>query len=283
MKNSRQIFAPIWFLVFALFSGCDAGITPDCPDPSSFNYSPDAAGSIICYDMRGCLGYQPGLAYSGSVGSTFNDPGFDRMFKEETALQSAFFQDIPANVLVLYEPSEAYANCYATYSGEILFGYYYYQKTRRNYGLLPLAGTLSHEFGHLVQYDGKWNDYGAPFFRELEADAFSGLYMALYKAIDWQHIQTYYANVYDSGDFLYNDPTHHGTPEERLAAARLGVEVAVAIMQEGAALTYDELHELFLDKIMNTIAPRSTDLIEYPDIAYPELSPAQRKALFPHK
>ncbi|MBC7778066.1 MAG: hypothetical protein H7246_21720 [Phycisphaerae bacterium] len=85
------------------------------------------------------------------------------------------------------------------------------------------------------------------------------------------------------GDNNFNDPYHHGTPSERLAAARLGVEVAAFVVQNNQMLTYDELHEVFNQYIQKEIKPRSNE-IPYKEIEFPgEVSAAQVKHLFPKK
>jgi hypothetical protein len=131
---------------------------------------------------------------------------------------------------------------------------FYY--TIKTYGELPVAGILAHEWGHRAQFSIGWQDYKKNAYRELEADAFSGYYMALAKQYAWSQIQSYYQNIYASGDYNYNNPQHHGTPDQRLQAAYLGVNTAIYAMNNGIKYTYNDLHNLFISKIQTEIAPK---------------------------
>lgn len=276
------------YLLFAFaFTFLAASCTPPvtgCMDANSFNYNPDATeddGS--CIAMTGCLGWLPNSPQSGQIVHSFDDADYDVKFAEEVSIQSVFFEDIPAEVLILKEPGPHLKNAYAASDGHILFGYYMFHEMLDNYGELPIAGILSHEWGHRTQQEMYWQDYSQPAHRELEADAFSGFYLFLAKQWAWSRIDQYYEAVMSFGDYNYNTPGHHGTPAERLAAARLGVEVANQAAQQGYAFTYDELHQIFNDYIRSEIKPRSS-IAAYPEIEFPKnVSKAQARALFPQK
>ena len=252
-----------------------------CTEPYSFNYDVNVEkddGS--CKEMYGCVGYAGNYYNSGTTGLTLNNPYWDQKINAEVGIQRNFFSGIPASVYILYEPSPDLKNAYAMQSGEILFGYHMFYYTIGTYGELPVAGILAHEWGHRAQFSFNWT-YQQPYHRELEADAFSGYYMALAKQYAWNQIQSYYANVYATGDYNYNHPSHHGTPKQRLDAAYFGVLTAIDALNSGNAYSYEELHDLFSDEIENKITKKGT-AYQYREVEYPKwLTEDYLKSLFP--
>lgn len=239
-----------------------------CRQIGSFNYNPLAEeddGS--CMAMQGCLGYASGLTNSGTLGTTLGNAYYDQKMNQEVAIQRQFFNNIPANVYILYENSAENRNAYATQDGKILFGYHMFYTIVNTHGELPVAGVLAHEWGHRTQYTYNWR-YQRNAQQELEADAFSGFYMALAKQYAWSQINSYYVNVYESGDYNFNSPVFHGTKEQRLAAALLGVQTALQVMYSGTPLSYQQLHEIFLNQIINQIGGR-TSAASMKTISYP--------------
>lgn len=281
----------LYFFCFVALVSCDLFKGSDDEDPTliegctnlnSFNYSSEAdTDDGSCIEMYGCLGYFGGYSNSGSLGVTLNDPYWDQKMNEEVIIQRNFFNGIPANVYVLYEPSVNHKNAYASPQGQIMFGYHMFYYTISVYGELPVAGILAHEWGHRTQFYHNWG-YDEKHYQELEADAFSGFYMALAKQYAWANIESYFANVYANGDYNFNHPTHHGTPEQRLASAYLGVNTAIEILNSGKPLSYQELHSLFINEIETYInnEPQSNRFIE---VKYPEnLTNAYIESLFPY-
>ena len=272
------------FLIVLSFLSFSCKKKKGCTDPYSFNYSKDAeVNDGSCQDMGSCLGYAGGMNNSGTVGVSFYNSYYDQKMVEEIAIQRQFFQDIPANVYVLYEPSVEMKNAYASSDGNIYFGYHLLYYTVQMYGELPVAGVLAHEWGHRTQQIIGWNDYYKAEHKELEADAFSGFYMALAKQWAWERIEGFFQNVYASGNYLFNSPNFHGTPDQRLASANLGVTTAVYALQHGIQYSYNELHQIFFGEISTNIAHRSTGR-NYHEVIYPEnMSEQYIKSLFPKR
>ena len=52
-------------------------------------------------------------------------------------------------------------------------------------------------------------------------------------------------SFYNVGDCSFESPGHHGTPNQRLAAAEWGADLAISAQKQGHVLTVDELTELF--------------------------------------
>ena len=238
-------------LMICIISGCEE---KGCTNSSSFNYNAEATQNDgSCLEMFGCLGYNTGYSNSGQKGLSLGNPYYDQKMIEEIGLQQSFFNGVPASVYILYEPSIEYRNAYANQNGEILFGYHMFYYTISNFNELAAAGILAHEWGHRVQFTAGWNTTMQNPHLELEADAFSGYYMALGKAWAWSQIEGYYASTYATGDYNFNHPTHHGTPNQRLAAAYLGVQTAIDAVNSNKNYTYNELHQLFITAISNDI------------------------------
>jgi hypothetical protein len=109
--------------------------------------------------------------------------------------------------------------------GTVLIGLKLIEYERRaTYGTgLSIPAIEAHEFDHIAQYkykfpweEGKW--------RELHADFFAGWYIAHRNRFLVTSPDQAMANFYYKGDYDFNNPDHHGTPEERVAAFRAGFE-----------------------------------------------------------
>ncbi|MDB5247805.1 MAG: hypothetical protein JWQ40_2199 [Segetibacter sp.] len=121
-----------------------------------------------------------------------------------------------------------------------------------------VGGVLSHEWGHQVQfnYSKKW--YGVELgawpstpdftrFTEMEADCFSGYYLTHNKGAqyNWRQIAQFLYLFYTIGDCAFTDPGHHGTPNQRFAASRLGFLIAELTFPRSKVLSADQVHELY--------------------------------------
>ena len=120
--------------------------------------------------------------------------------------------------------------------------------TQGGYGI---AGSLAHEWAHQLQFRNGWQRPGDSTVRttELEADAFSGLYMGLYKDADSSKLNAYFATLAHFGDYAFTDPSHHGTPDERVAAGLLGLTVANDMIQNGSRPSFLQIHDFFIGTI----------------------------------
>ena len=208
--------------------------------------------------------------------STFGDPLFDLRFTEEIGIQSAFWQGVPATVYAFDECSLQQANAIAMPNRSILMGYWLSRKIIIDTGSeLPVAGVLAHEWGHQVQFQFGWAQPTEPTVRriELEADMWSGFYMALAKGWTGNQLNSYFQTLFDIGDFNFHSRGHHGTPNQRLAAGVVGFDVGVQVFLSGQRLSYVDLHTIFtqeIDRIVATIA--SVDGSEKQGHAHAELT-----------
>jgi hypothetical protein len=202
--------------------------------------------------------YTPGDASNGGgaigcgVLNSFGDMTADSFFYNEVQNQTAFWNGIPATPLILNDCNGP--NAFSLPDGHILYGINLFQLLATAYGEdpAPLSGVLAHEWGHQVQFAGDWMTSNEPTAEpiELEADAFSGYYMALGPDnYPWTSISNYFSAVSSEGDYDFNNPSHHGTPAQRLAAAQLGFQTAVQAAQTNTQFSYSDLHQIFSSQI----------------------------------
>ncbi|MBC5774704.1 hypothetical protein H8S95_11575 [Pontibacter sp. KCTC 32443] len=140
---------------------------------------------------------------------------------------------------------------------------------------VAFAGVLAHEWGHQVQFKNFKSWFGVEFNKypytaegtrlmELEADVLTGYYLTHKRGAtyNWKDAAQFLQLFYNIGDCSFTSEGHHGTPNQRMAAARLGWVIAKVTYPVGHILTADEVHALFNaafnDILANTI--ESTDV-----------------------
>ena len=162
-----------------------------------------------------------------------------------------------------------------------MFGFHMFYQTLQNDGELAIAGILAHEFGHRAQFHLDFT-FANKRYLELEADAFAGYYMAIAKQYSWNNMSSFFNAMYRAGSSNYNSLDHHGTPNQRLAAAYFGVQVALEAMRKNTPLSYNDLHNIFTYEIENVIAFNKSNN-SFEEIKYPNITDEERVALFPFK
>jgi len=83
-----------------------------------------------------------------------------------------------------------------------------------------VVAIMAHEFGHLAQFKQGFRETGKR--PELHADFMAGWYLNLRGRYAWTNLMPTLKVFYEIGDYQFNSPGHHGTPQERLAAAQAG-------------------------------------------------------------
>jgi hypothetical protein len=224
-----------------MLAGCDLGRSVNTPPRK-------AQLKTGCYSAS-YAGFSSQELGCGLLNS-FGDPSFDRRFFEELQIQNAFWG--LARRIAVYpfdECSVQTANAVSFPSGVILFGYWMTVKTIMQTGTeLPVAGILAHEWAHQAQFEFNWIRPDASTARntELEADAFAGYYLAIAKNWAGSQLNSFVQAVFNIGDFQFNSPSHHGTPQERSTAASLGMQVGYEVLSREVLLSYQELHQIFV-------------------------------------
>lgn len=193
------------------------------------------------------------LLLGRKTSASLGDPVYDRKLRDEVMNQRSFFQGVKADVVILDEQHFELRNAYANSSGTIYMGKKMFYYTLNHYNELAVAGILAHEWSHRVQYTFHWDKQLSNPALELEADAIAGYYMALEKGFAWNQIDEYFRSTEKTGDFQVDSEQHHGTPNQRVAAAYLGVQLANESVDNGAAFSYQELHHRIIDSLNTNI------------------------------
>lgn len=98
----------------------------------------------------------------------------------------------------------------------------------RDFRLNPraaVAGVISHEMAHILQYEKGGLDALPEFKKELQADFLAGYFLGYTHKIELatdQDAETFFDLFYSMGDTLFFSSDHHGTPEQRKRCALQG-------------------------------------------------------------
>ncbi|MDT0642948.1 hypothetical protein RM553_08905 [Zunongwangia sp. F363] len=122
------------------------------------------------------------------------------------------------------------------------------------------TGILAHEWAHEIQFlnYADWYPYGAAQdpaadtrYTELEADFMAAYYMTHKRGAtyNWKRVEEFFDLYFQIGDCGFSSSGHHGTPLQRLEAARQGYELAHNAHKQGHILTQQEVHEAFVSVI----------------------------------
>ena len=134
------------------------------------------------------------------------------------------------------------------------------------YGDVAPQAIYAHEFGHHIQFEnGYFNDpaalAGSPAERtrytELMSDAFSAYYLTHKRGatMNRKRVGQFLQVFFQIGDCGFGSSGHHGTPNQRMAAARFGFDVADEAQKQGHIMTSEEFHTRFLAVYPSLIAP----------------------------
>ncbi|WP_205502889.1 hypothetical protein [Rufibacter psychrotolerans] len=122
------------------------------------------------------------------------------------------------------------------------------------------TGILAHEWAHQIQFKnmGAWYPGGAAKdpveatrYTELEADFMAAYYMTHKRGATFnsKRVEQFFSLFFQIGDCSFASSGHHGTPAQRMAAARLGFELADQAQKQGHILTPQQAHEVFVSRI----------------------------------
>lgn len=224
--------------------------------PSDSGGSDGAGNSSSISVKTGCYSATYAGAQFGGVGcgilySTGN-PTVDRQSMEEYNLLNMFYSLQTQPAMYLFDECPGVKNALSMPSGYILMGYNFLVDTAVRYNtLLPYAGVMAHEWGHQIQFQKGYMPMNQSTARrtELEADAWAGYYLYAMKGWSGQNLDTFLQMLFDIGDFQYNNPSHHGTPNERRYMGLVGMQVAQYAIENHVSYTYDELHSTWMQYV----------------------------------
>lgn len=122
--------------------------------------------------------------------------------------------------------------------------------------------VLAHEFGHHVQFENDVFDNTEPTPEatrrtELMADAL-GTYFSTHSrglALNAKRVLQAESTFYIVGDCAFDNPGHHGTPNQRLRAATWGVNLADSARKQGHILPSATVIRLFDAALPTMVAP----------------------------
>jgi len=170
--------------------------------------------------------------------------------------QDAAFNSIIANIDRLFGVSPAFfifndqssPNAFATpqifdpqyRDGSVMFGYQLFSSQVQQTGPVnfTVSAIMAHEFAHILQF--KLGEELPTHAKELEADYMAGWYIGNSGGV-WlgqtssQALRTFYS----LGDFAFNSPTHHGTPDERVRAVESGIRDARSSLRKAFANAHE--------------------------------------------
>ncbi len=135
------------------------------------------------------------------------------------------------------------------------------------FGDVAPQAIFAHEFAHHIQFE---NDYFTKDayattgdqpertrYTELMADAMSAYFLTHKRgaAMNRKRVEQFLTVFYQIGDCAFTNDGHHGTPNQRMAAAQFGFDLAAAAQQQGFILTSEQVHTEFVKAYPTLIAP----------------------------
>lgn len=121
------------------------------------------------------------------------------------------------------------------------------------------TGVLAHEWAHQIQLNNEqWHtnsifETPAENMRhlELEADFFAGYFMTHKRGAtyNWKRIEGFFDLFFQLGDCGFQNSSHHGTPLQRMKAAKLGNNLADSTPKKGHILSPEEAHSYFMENL----------------------------------
>lgn len=110
-------------------------------------------------------------------------------------------------------------------NGQIVLGKYLMgELSNKSDSYTRLVSVFAHEFAHAVQHKFGWS--GNSKWRELHADYLAGYYIAMIKTVSESEVISTFNEFSSLGNFDFNNPDFHGTPEERGCAFLEGFKYA---------------------------------------------------------
>ena len=132
------------------------------------------------------------------------------------------------------------------------------------FGDVAPQAIFAHEFAHQIQYENDYfDDLGAVSgpeagrYRELMADAMAAYYLthARGASMNQKRVKQFLNVFYQIGDCAFTDSGHHGTPNQRFAAAEFGFRLADQAQKQGHILTAAQFQQAFLAYYPTIVAP----------------------------
>ena len=137
------------------------------------------------------------------------------------------------------------------------------------FGDVAPQAILSHEWAHHIQYAYGWFNDEVPSldppadaaeetrYSELMADAWAAYYLTHSRGgtMNQKRVVQFLEVFYQIGDCAFSDPSHHGTPNQRMKAAEFGFDLADQAQKQGHIMSSAEFHEVFVANYLSFIQP----------------------------
>lgn len=121
---------------------------------------------------------------------------------------------------------------------------------------------FAHEYAHQIQFEKGYRLSGMTAaertrYTELMADAMSAFYLTHKRGatMNRKRVEQFLNVFFQIGDCSFTSSGHHGTPNQRLAAARFGFSVADEAQKQGHILTAAQFYARFQAQYPTLIAP----------------------------
>ena len=139
------------------------------------------------------------------------------------------------------------------------------------FGDVAPQAILSHEWAHHIQYAYGWFNDEVPSldppadaaeetrYSELMADAWAAYYLTHSRGgtLRQRRVAEFLEVFYQIGDCAFSDPSHHGTPNQRMKAAMWGFDLAdqAQVQVQGHIMSSQEFHDAFVANYLSFIQP----------------------------
>ncbi len=150
------------------------------------------------------------------------------------------------------------------------------------FGDVAAQAIFAHEFAHHIQFENGYFqtdevpslDPAGPDqaertrYFELMADAMAAYYLTHKRGatLNWWRVEQFLRVFFNVGDCGFSNPGHHGTPNQRLRAARFGFDLALDAQKQGLIMASDDFHDLFVVNYLGFIQPDAGSGAEDPTV-----------------
>lgn len=223
-QANRKLFLLLFLLGLAALGTAIPVSTVDGNTPSA---NVQVEGARGCWVARGFGNSADSPRLLGSSGN----PEIDNAHQREGLALVQTFRVSPRG---FFFDDRGAPNAYATNKvvnsmgpdGTVVFGLTLINSELKRDGGYGLAvpAIMAHEFAHLLQF--KRNSKLPTKQMELQADYLAGWYLGQRSRFIYTDVRPAFQAFFQMGDYEFNNPDHHGTPQQRLAAIQAGFQAS---------------------------------------------------------
>ncbi|WP_276835264.1 metalloprotease [Chryseobacterium cucumeris] len=247
--KKKQLFLLAGISILSLLA-CNDGDSEDLVLSKNEKIEQSETSKILC-----SFPYYPAFSCSSVIKDNLIDDEDTSIMYNALTKMANYWKIQEPSLMFVHDPVNPYSTKTAVVhpDGFILYGYAQFydavQNDHNNYNhtILPIT-ILMHEFAHILQFTHNLpnpgnlppNSYITEGIKELEADGFTGFYLGRPKGLN----KTKFSEIASVCDYFAMNATnkHHGTPEQRRSAVRLGFLLAT---EWGVDLTPQDFDKYF--------------------------------------